>query len=111
MRDKRSCAGRVYGGRDVRGYSCSINAAIQRGGVWWCHVHDPERVKARREARDKAYQVKQDQNQDTQNEGISLLRRLGVNGSVECSGLALQYVRRVGINFSEVEKLLVELGR
>ena len=53
MADKHKCAERVFSGErwDIRGHMCQLNGVVERDGKWFCRIHDPEKVKAKQEAR------------------------------------------------------------
>jgi len=50
MSEKRQCAGRVAGGGWGR-RDCAAPAKYEEDGKWWCGVHVPSRVEAKRVAK------------------------------------------------------------
>ncbi|MFA4974910.1 MAG: hypothetical protein WC683_20090 [bacterium] len=47
MTDKPKCSERIF--RDYTHYPCQHPAVVERDGKWYCKIHDPEYVKAKRE--------------------------------------------------------------
>lgn len=108
---KQACSERVYDGRIVAGYPCTKSATVQRdAGRWYCAVHDPERVKARRRAaRDEKYRRGMAVADDAVcAEGEALAKRLGVPTQVHYSGC---FRRFLVIWFEDCAKLAARLGR
>ena len=54
MATERHWCPKTVGDSTMRGHPCGRPASVERAGKWWCTQHDPEAVKARREARDRA---------------------------------------------------------
>ena len=47
---KHTCAARVW--RGYHSYTCGKAAKAERDGKWYCGTHDPERLRAKDEARE-----------------------------------------------------------
>ena len=71
------CSERVYRGREVSGWMCSKPAKVERGGKWYCTVHDPERVAAKQQATSEKYRAEREAEQAVGDEAARLCVRLG----------------------------------
>jgi hypothetical protein len=66
--EQHDCAATVWsGGRSILGYRCQNNAKFFEEDRWWCHLHAPSKIQAKREKRrsesraaDEARQAKAD---------------------------------------------------
>lgn len=80
--DKHACAGRVFPNRAVRGYPCSNNAKFLEGGQWWCHLHAPSKIAAKREAKYAEWEAAQDRRREARRvaeaKASELSQRLGI---------------------------------
>lgn len=56
---RRNCAGSVHDG--WRFNNCSRAGSVERDGKWWCKQHDPDAVKARKDARHAKWQAHWDE--------------------------------------------------
>ena len=54
--ERHQCATSVWG--QYNSHPCPNAGKVQRGGKWYCGVHDPEAVRARREEADREWQSK-----------------------------------------------------
>lgn len=56
---ERACSDTVWkqSGNWGRSMPCSRRGAVEREGKWWCTQHDPERVKTRRDASWRKFQL------------------------------------------------------
>lgn len=55
----RQCCKRIYGGgRTFRGSPCSKKATVKVEGNWYCTIHDPVRIEAKRAAKDAVWDAK-----------------------------------------------------
>ena len=55
MATERHWCPKTVGDNTMRGHPCGRPARVERAGKWWCAQHDPEAVKARQVARDRAW--------------------------------------------------------
>lgn len=55
------CCARISYGDWGRTRSCAKNSTINRDGNWFCKLHDPVSLKAKREARQKEWDEKYNQ--------------------------------------------------
>lgn len=58
MTHEHNCAGKVYGPGVFIPYECRHAGTVEEQGKWWCKQHAPSLVKARRKAREEAWQDK-----------------------------------------------------
>lgn len=56
--ENERCQGYVWIGFESA--ECSYRASIERNGKRYCHIHDPVRIKARRDAASARYQAQTD---------------------------------------------------
>ena len=57
--NKHQCAGmRSDPPWYLRKYPCTFNATFSENGQWWCGIHAPSKVKARKEKRDQEWKAK-----------------------------------------------------
>ena len=90
-------------------FSCSSPATRQYEGKWWCFHHDPREKEKKLKARNEKWKLEQQEDDHTKRTGIQLLRRLGVVGYIDTH--KFRYVEQVRISFSQIVKLLKELGK
>lgn len=53
---KHKCEKMVFS--DYRHCPCRNNASVEREGKWYCGIHDPEKIKKKREEQDKRWEEK-----------------------------------------------------
>lgn len=97
-----NCSATVFGPR-VQHWPCSRRGIVERKGRWYCHQHDPEVMKAKREKQDAAWTAKAHAQDAICNEATALAARLGVDGGADYWNGA--YVRNLVISFEDAEKL------
>ena len=107
-KDKIRCEERIY--ENFYSSQCQKTAKVERNGKWYCGIHDPEKVKARQDARQKKWEDKWARGKENQHQAEKLLKRLGVRGSAAYQWKE-GYIRAVQISFDELEKLLAKLGK
>ena len=101
-----------------RGYTrarvCGKRGVEERAGRWYCRRHDPEAVKAKREAWEAKWRAKRDASEVIRREGDALAQRLG-EGTTYFDGRgpfsAHCYRRCLVVPFDVVDALLRELSR
>ena len=60
----KPCCALVYNASVWRTLSCSKPAKVERAGKWYCTIHDPERVKAKRAARQSKFDAESAKRQE-----------------------------------------------
>lgn len=56
MSSNKCCAPMKWDSWNRRHLACGKPGKVERGGQWYCGIHDPERVKAKEQARAEKYQ-------------------------------------------------------
>lgn len=107
---KESCSRRVYSGDrlDFSGHQCENPAKVLTDGKAWCTVHDPARVRARKESQDKAWTDARAEQLAVQDEAKVLADRLGGGTcyfQYAMPGKKSGYRRALVIPFELAEKL------
>jgi hypothetical protein len=107
------CSARVSdGGRWASFHGCTRAGKVERDGRWWCAQHDPERVKAKRQAREDAYTAERDKRAAIALRAQSLADALGFGRPIYVPGIRASevggYAEGVFLTFDEAERLLAE---
>lgn len=55
---KERCVARVYSGSSFGGHSCQRPSKVERNGKWYCGIHDPEYVAAKRATQEELWRAK-----------------------------------------------------
>jgi uncharacterized Zn finger protein (UPF0148 family) len=55
--EKHQCSKQIYSGITLNGRRCEINAKVERDGKWYCGIHDPVAVKAKRDAQEAKWRA------------------------------------------------------
>lgn len=73
----KACSVRVYSNRGYDNYPCSKPATVQRDGKWYCTIHDPERLAAKRAAKVKEWADKGQAEKARQDAAVARTNILG----------------------------------
>src|SRR5262249_22329626 len=73
---RTQCSAKVPSGRTY--YACMNRAKVERGGKWYCAIHDPERVKTKQAKWEADFQKRWDQQRADENAAEERARRLGM---------------------------------
>ena len=79
--DKKQCAERVWD--NFHDYACSRSAKNQEDGKWWCTIHTPSRVKAKREAKSAMWKAERDAREAADARVKSAANVLGVTARLD----------------------------
>lgn len=58
MTGKHRCAGRVWHDGSFYSSACMNNGKHEHGGKWWCKMHHPPTVDAKRKERERKWDIK-----------------------------------------------------
>jgi len=107
------CAGLVHDSGFSTARACLITPSIECSGRWYCKIHDPDRVRAKRAARTAQYQARQTLNHQNERDMRRLADRLGcgcpyyhTDSTFTKSG----YWRALILTETEILKLLARLS-
>lgn len=100
-----TCAGKVYGGS-----SHGIRGVIERNGRWYCKIHDPEAVAARRKAWITKHASRRHIEESIKAEGNKLAVRLGTGATHYQGGIWGGWQSALVIPFKDVETIIARLG-
>jgi len=107
------CSERVPdGGRWPSFHGCTRAAKVERDGKRYCAIHDPERVKAKQQAREDSYTAERDKRAAIERRARSLAEALGFGCPIYVPGMRASdiggYAEGVFLTFEEAERLLAE---
>lgn len=107
--EKHSCSERVYSGArwDISGHPCQRNGSVERDGKWWCKQHDPEAVKARREAKRAKSNAEREADEALRLRGQALALKLG--GQPAMNFHTFKYTGGVTLSQEQAEALVARL--
>ena len=105
------CVGKIRNGFGFR--ACLITPSIERSGRWYCKIHDPDRVRAKKAARAAEYDFLERVNNQNEQDMRRLADRLGcghphyrIGRTLKASG----YWRELILNETEILALLARLS-
>jgi hypothetical protein len=116
MAEKHPCAGDVANDYGVGFHRCTSNGKFEENGAWWCGVHLPSAVAAKRATREAAYQEERATGTAAGEEGAFICDALASVGvptleltrSVSAAWSAP--VDRITISFETARALIARLG-
>lgn len=108
--DRHNCAATVRSGWHNTG--CIKPATVERDGVWYCGIHDPVRVSARRDRQRQKDAEREAISVRNLADGTRILETLGIKGRVDFDrdheNGGWGRLRRLVIDFEEAEKLIAK---
>src|SRR5688572_26989307 len=96
------------GGRAVSFHQCTRKPVTTDGK--YCRIHDPERIKAKNAAWEKAWSEKQVEEDNIEQEGKRLAKKLGVKTHIYFNSFVPvgRYERQLIISFEDIKKILTK---